>query len=348
MARLADRLDGFQRRHPVVGFPLGVTYKFFDDQCNYLAATITYYTFVAVFPLLLISSSVFGFLLQGNQKLKSEVLDSALSQFPIVGTALGTPNGLKGSAVGITFAALAALYGILGLGQAAQHAVQTIWAVPRNSRPNPFISRLRSAALLLLAGLAVLALATLTSVAGNVGMFGAGFDRWLEWLVQLVAVFLTALVLALLVRFSIDRREPFRNLLPGTLLTAVLWQLLQRLGSFYVSHVVARASDFNALFAVTLGLIALIYIAANMAMIGLEVSVVLTRHLYPRALLTPFTDDVELTDADRRVYAAYAQAQRHKGFEKVSVTFDRSPREKQLEERDAQAAEASLPAKDEP
>lgn len=339
MASLADRVDGFQRRHRVVGFPLAVTYKFFDDQSNYLAATITYYTFVAVFPLLLISSQVLGFLLKGNEKFKTAVLDSALSQFPIVGTALGTPNGLKGSVVAVTFATLAALYGILGLGQAAQHSVQVAWAVPRNSRPNPFISRLRSGILLLLAGLAVIFLATVTSVAGSVEMFGADFDQGIKWLVQAAAVVLTALVLAMLVRYSTDpdRRESFRYLLPGALLTAVLWQLLQRLGSLYVSHVVARATDFNALFAVTLGLIALIYIAANMAMIGMQVSVVLARHLYPRALLTPFTDAVELTDADRRAYSAYAKAQRHKGFEKVSVTFDKPSDPTEETDRDAEA-----------
>jgi len=325
VASLADRVDGFQRRHRVIGFPLAVIYKFFDDQSNYLAATITYYTFVAIFPLLLISSQVLGFLLQGNEKLKTAVLDSALSQFPIVGTALGTPNGLQGSIAAVTFATVAALYGILGLGQAAQHSVQVAWAVPRNSRPNPFISRLRSAILLLLSGLAVIVLATLTSVAGNVEMFGTGVDRGIKWLVLVAAVMLTALVLAMMVRWSTDpaHREPLRYLLPGSLLTAVMWQFLQRLGSVYVKHVVARASDLNALFAVTLGLIALIYIAANMAMIGLQINVVLIRHLYPRALLTPFTDAVELTDADRRAYAAYAKAQRHKGFEKVRVTFEK-------------------------
>ncbi|MGI9155617.1 MAG: YihY/virulence factor BrkB family protein [Marmoricola sp.] len=322
MASLADRLDAFQRRHPVVGFPLAVTYKFFDDQSNYLAATVTYYTFAAVFPLLLISSSVLGFLLQGDEKLKTALLDSALGQFPIVGPALGTHEGLRGSTAAVVFGGLAALYGILGLGQAAQNAVQVAWAVPRNVRPNPFISRLRSGALLSLAGLVVLVLATLTSVAGNAQMFGVVADRGLGWLITLVSIALTALVLALLIRWATDRREPLRHLLPGALLTAVLWQLLQRLGRFYVDHVVQRANEVNGVFALTLGLLALIYIAANMAVVGLQVNVVLMKHLYPRALLTPFTDAVELTDADRRAYAAYAQAQRHKGFEKVDVTFD--------------------------
>jgi membrane protein len=54
----------------------------------------------------------------------------------------------------------------------------------------------------------------------------------------------------------------------------------------------------------------------------MEINVVLTRRLWPRALLTPFTDNVELTEADRRAYASYARMQRHKGFEKVLVTWE--------------------------
>ena len=53
------------------GLPLvRCVYKFFDDQSNYLAATVTYYSFAAIFPLLLLSSQVFGFLLQGNEELQ--------------------------------------------------------------------------------------------------------------------------------------------------------------------------------------------------------------------------------------------------------------------------------------
>ena len=97
MATVLDRIDEFQRKHPVLGMPLAVTYKFFDDQGNYLAAILTYYAFIAIFPLLLIASSVLGFVLQGDDELRKNLLDSALSQFPIVGTQLGRPEGLQGS-----------------------------------------------------------------------------------------------------------------------------------------------------------------------------------------------------------------------------------------------------------
>jgi hypothetical protein len=53
-----------------------------------------------------------------------------------------------------------------------------------------------------------------------------------------------------------------------------------------------------------------------------EIDAVRVDHLYPRALLTPFTDDVDLTSGDERVYADAARAQRAKGFQRVDVHFD--------------------------
>ena len=38
-------------------------------------------------------------------------------------------------------------------------------------------------------------------------------------------------------------------------------------------------------------------------------------------------DSLDLTDADRRAYADYAKAQRHKGFQRVRVSFRDRPRQ---------------------
>jgi membrane protein len=89
--------------------------------------------------------------------------------------------------------------------------------------------------------------------------------------------------------------------------------------------VIANASQMNGVFAVVLGLVALLYVASVIAILGLETNVVLGKRLYPRALLTPFTDAVDPTEADRKVYREYAEAQRHKGFERIEVTFDEPP-----------------------
>jgi YihY family inner membrane protein len=322
---LVDRLDAVQRRRGVIGVPLAVVYKYFDDQGPYLAAILTYYTFVAIFPMMLIASSVLGFVLQGDEQLQEQLLDSALSQFPIVGTQLGHPEGLQGSASAVVIGSVTALYGVLGLGQAAQNAMNVVWAVPRNSRLNPFSSRARSLLGLVLGGVAVLAIATLSSFASNLGSFGIELGPVLRWAGTVVSVLLTAAVLAAMMRFTTSRRPSFRTSLPGALVIAVLWHGLQLAGGAYVRAVVQRASDVNGVFALVLGLIGLIFLAAAIAVLGLEVNVVLRERLWPRALLTPFTDRVHLTDADRRAYERYAKAQRYKGFQQVEVRFGEDP-----------------------
>lgn len=317
-----DRVDGFQRRHRVVGMPLAIVYKYFDDHGPYLAAILTYYSFIAIFPILLIATSVLGFVLQGNPQLEQELLASALARFPVVGDQLGKPEGLTGSTSAVVVGLLAALYGTIGLGQAGQHALNTAWAVPRNSRLNPITSRFRSLVALVLAGVVLLAISALTIVAGNLDKIGIDLGRLVGWLSTLVTVAATAVVITLLMRYTTSRRPSFRTSLPGGIFIAVGWYLLQRLGGVYVGHVVAKASAMNGVFALVLGLIAFLYLTASIAVLGIELSVVLRRRLYPRALLTPFTDAVELTEADRRAYDSYAKAQRHKGFEHVEVRFD--------------------------
>ncbi len=322
-------IDRTQRRFTIFGFPLAVIYKFFDDQGNYLAATLTYYAFIAIFPLLLLASSIFGFILQGNPELQDQVLNSALATFPIIGDQLGRPEGLQGSTSAVVVGALAATYGALGLGVSIQNSLAVAWAIPRNSRPNPILLRLKSLLLLLFAGMAVLGISIFSAITtaglpggGDAMLFADRLDTTLRLLIQLATVLIVGLVLTGLFRFARPPSPQRMRTAPGAFTVAVLWQGLQFLGTLYASNVLTGPSTLNKTFGLVLGLIGIIYIAAVMAMLGVQVNVVLARHLWPRALLTPFTDSVDLTEADRRAYAMYAQMQRHKGFETVVVRFD--------------------------
>jgi membrane protein len=321
VGRALDAVDRGQRRFPPVGVPLAVIYKYFDDQGNYLAAIITYYAFIAIFPLLLLGTSILGFILQGNPGLESDLLDTALGQFPIIGDQLGQPEGLQGSTAGVVIGGLVALYGSLGLGQALQNALNIAWSVPRNSRPNPLLLRLKSLGLLLTAGLALLVLSVLSALGSSTEVLGDTIASY-RWPIVIGSVLVMTTVLAVLFQFGAARSHDFRSALPGALTVAVLWQTLQYLGTLYVTNVLTETNQMNQTFGLVLGLIGLLYIGAVMGVLGIEVNVVITRRLWPRALLTPFTDKVDLTEADKRAYVGYARAQRHKGFENVEVTFD--------------------------
>ncbi|KAA1420242.1 ribonuclease BN [Nocardioides humilatus] len=324
---VASDIDAAQRKFPALGVPLAVIYKYFDDQGNYLAAVLTYYAFLAIFPLMLLATSILGFVLQGYPQLEKAALDSALAQFPIVGTQLGRPEGLQGSVSAIIFGGLGALYGALGLGLGLQNVQATAWAVPRNSRPHPVLTRVTSVVLLGTAGSIILGISVLSAVATETKLVGdVSSSTWFHWIVRLVTVGILGLVMTILLRMAAAKAisHDIASAAPGGFTIAVLFQILQIIGTSYVTHVlnVTDNNSMNATFGLVLGLMLFLYLAAMIGVLGIEVNVVLAEKLWPRALLTPFTDRVDLTAADRKAYAMYAQSMRHKGFQTVAVRFD--------------------------
>jgi YihY family inner membrane protein len=334
---ITERLDRFQRRHPGAGFPIAVLYKFGDDDGHFLAALITYYGFLALFPLLLLLSTVLGLVLRGNPGLQQQVLDSALRELPVIGPQLGQPEHLGGGVTGLVLGILVALYGGTGLGQALQHTMNTAWAVPRHKRPDPFRSRGRSLLLLCSLGLLVVGSTVLSALGSGAATGSAGLNAWLDVLLTVASILVNAAVFVLGFRQTTARPLTVRQVAPGAIAAAVTWQLLQSFGGLYVAHVVAGASAVNAVFALVLGLMAFLYLAGTALVLCVEINVVRVDHLHPRALLTPFTDNVELTAGDERVYSEAARAQKAKGFQRVDVAF---------EDRDGTSSAQGLPESD--
>lgn len=318
----SDRFDGYQRRHGWIGFPLAVVYKMFDDRAPYLAALVTYYAFVSLFPLLLLFLSITGFVLQSDPSLRHKVVSAALSNLPDLGTQLEKNiSGFKGSAGALIVGVLGTLYGALGATQAAQYAFNTMYAVPRNLQPNPLKSRVRSLGLILLLGTGVLvsgAIAILLSTANDVATdLGVGL-RLIGYALSLALNF--GLFTAAFQLLTAEDLHP-RDVMAGGATAAAAWELLQAFGARFVVHEARHGNAFYGAFGVVLATIAWLYLEALVLMISAEVNVVRSRRLWPRALLTPFTDQVELTEADRAAYRSYAGAQRFKGFEQIDAGF---------------------------
>ena len=323
----SDRLDAFQQRHRWASFPIAVVYKFTEDQGPYLAALITYYGFLALFPLLLLLTSALGFVLQGNPDLQRRILDSTLSQFPVIGDELGDPRGLQGSGIALIIGGAVAVYGALGVAQAIQNAMNITWAVPRHRRPNPIRARLRSLLVIVIGGGALLATTVLSALGSSAGAFGVDLGPGTAVLAVSTAVVINAAILLLAFRVSTAHPASMRDLIPGAITAALTWQTLQLFGTAYVGSVVKNAGRAYGVFALVLGLLGWIYVGAIGVVVSAEINVVRAKGLYPRALMTPFTDNVDLTAADRHTYTDAAIAQRAKGFENVEVTFDHDGQE---------------------
>ena len=315
---MVEWLDRVQQRSRVASFVIAVIYKYVDDQANYLAALITYYAFVSLFPLLFLLTTALGVVLWNRPQWRAEIVDSAVSQFPLIGDQLSRPESLSGGTTAVVIGILGALYGGLGVGQALQNAMDTVWSVPRFVRRDPIKSRIHSLLLLVVLGSALIA----TTVLTGLGRSWAGLGFFGTAAVVLGSLALNTAVCVVAFRVTTVRQLTLRDVLPGAVLAAVLWQMLQWFGASYVARVVASTSVTNSVFAIVLGLLAFLYLVSTSLMVCAEINVVRVDRLFPRALLTPFTDNVDLTDADRKAYAGQAEAQRAKSFQQVDVTFD--------------------------
>jgi membrane protein len=272
--------DRFQRRSPRLGFVVAVFKRFDDDQGSQMGALIAYYGFFSLFPLLLVFVTVLGFVLQGSPSTQASVLHSTLSQFPIIGTQLqDNVHSLKGSVTALAIGIVGALLAGLGITGATQSAFYKVWEIPRRRQLGFLAWRLRG--LGLLAVLGTLSIVSTVS-AGYVTAQTAGV---LEVLVGVVAALAANLLLFFTVFRMLSAPEiETRDLLPGVIVAAVLWQILQHVGGFYVEHVVRHAKETSGLFAFVLGLLTWLYIGGQVTILAAEVNVVRARKLWPRSL----------------------------------------------------------------
>lgn len=299
----------------MLGFPIAVIYKFVDDQGVYLAALITYYGFLSLFPLLLLLTSITGFLLGNDDEWRSRIVQSVITQFPVIRTEL-SPTQLQGSTAAIVFGAILAIYGGLGVANAVQNAMNAAWGIPRHRRPNPIKGRLTSMLMILTVGLTVIGSTALSWYVGQAAV------AWrARSIAAALAVVLNTLVAIVAFRVATARRLRKRDVLPGALFAAAWWQALQFFSGTYLAYISSGANAYGV-FRLVFGLLAFLLLASLGLVIGVEINVVLAKRLYPRALLTVFTDNVDLTEADKQVYADIAIAQRLKGFEEVSVSYE--------------------------
>jgi hypothetical protein len=107
----------------------------------------------------------------------------------------------------------------------------------------------------------------------------------------------------------------WRQVFPGACLAGLGWTVLLSLGGWIVADRVSSSSDVYGTFALVIGLLAWIYLGAQLTLYGAEVNAVQQHRLWPRSLRG------ELTEADRRALRRSAGQEERKEEEIVDVTF---------------------------
>jgi YihY family inner membrane protein len=311
---LLRAVDEYQQGHDRLAFPVAVVKKFGDDQAGKLAALIAYYGFFSLFPLMLVLVTVLGFLLGHNSGFANDIVHSVLSKFPIIGNQISV-HSLRGSGVALAVGIVGSLWGGMGVVRALQNAMDEVWDVPRKQRPNFVKSRLRALLLLLVLGAGVI----VTTVLAGAATVGTGHALWVKLLGIVLstavnlALFLAAFKLLTVAEVSL------RQLLPGAVVAAVGFEVLQAVGGYYLGHTLKGASQTYGTLAFVIGLLSWIYLQAQVTLLAAEINVVRVRHLWPRSLLGQ-----EMTGADERTLRSLAKVEERRQDEDVAVTFQKT------------------------
>jgi YihY family inner membrane protein len=306
------RTDKFQQNHGVLGFPFAVLQKFGNDQAGSKAALIAYYGLFALFPLLMLFTTILGYVLHNNDQLRKDLINSALGSFPIIGPQLQSHvHGLTGSAVAVVIGCLLLLYGAIGLGLATQSAMNKVWNIPYVRWPSLPMRYLRGFAVLVLLAASTIGSTVLTGFATLASHQGA--SRVLL-LVGSLALNFGLIFFAFMVMTAV--RFTWRDVILGVALATVFWQTLQFVGSWYVGRELRHATATYGFFGIVIVLLAWIYLGAQFFLLAAEINVVKRYHLWPRSMTQP-----PLTVADRAVFERLARMEVRRGEVEVRVDF---------------------------
>jgi uncharacterized BrkB/YihY/UPF0761 family membrane protein len=304
---LLGKVDGWQQRYPAIAFLYAVQKKFGDDRGGYLAALITYYAFLSIFPLLLAAFTVVAYVLAGDSSAIAS-LEKHIGSYPIIGAAAQQLKGAKlhGSPVALIVGVLGLLWGATGLAQSIQFAMDEAWNIPARDRPG-FVDRLwRTFAWYAVFGLGIVA-----------STFVASLGSWLHWSGGIVLSTLVALVLNVglfLASFwLLTPTVAIREMVPGAILAGAVWTFLTGVG-IGLTHKLAHSNALYGTFAPVLGLLAFLYLGARITLYSVEANAVRSQHLWPRSLTNR-----ELSRADRTQLVNLAKKEERVPKEVVSV-----------------------------
>ena len=286
--------------------------KFGNDQAGSKAALLAYYGLFALFPLLMLFTTILGYVLHDNDRLRKDLVDSALGSFPIIGNQLQSQiHPLTGSVIAVVIGGLLLLYGAIGLGLATQSAMNKVWNIPYVHWPSLPMRYLRGLGVLVLLAASTIGLTVLT---GFATLDSHDELSRVVLIVGSLALNFGLILLALMVMTAVKLR--YRDVVLGAALAAVFWQALQLVGSWYVGRELQHSTQTYGFFGVVLVLLAWIYLGAQFFLLAAEINVVKRYHLWPRSMTQP-----PLIDGDRLVFERLARMEVRRPEVEVHIQF---------------------------
>lgn len=254
-------VSGLRAKRPFVDHLVRAFSRYLADAGDRLAASVTYYWFLSLFPILLLAISLLGYAYGDRAGDKVNEALSGILPANVTETVGDTLDQAKGPA-GV-LGLVGTLYTGLGWIDALRESIRSMWH--QNVLAGNIVVRKLIDVLVLIGLFATIASSVLVTgfttgatdrvldLLGLDDTVGARvFTRLLAYLLAVVAD--TALFLFLFARLA-RVRTPLRRVLRGAVLGAVGFEVLKVLGGIYVASTTTRSQATYGTFAVVVGLL---------------------------------------------------------------------------------------------
>lgn len=255
--------------------------RFNDRMGNQFGAAITYFSFLSLIPILMVSFAAVGFVLASNPDLLTELINrivNSISDPNLANTLKNTVNTAiqQRTTVGITGLLIALYSGVSWMGnlrEAIRAQSRDVWGRNPHDEEKIYFQYTRDFFSLIGLLIALVITLFLTSVAGaaqNAIVHALGLDgiEWLRPALTLIALSISIFanyLLFLWIFLILPRHKPKRKaLLRGTLLAAVGFEIIK----FAMTVVLPKlaSSPSGAAFGSVIGLMAFFYLFARLTL----------------------------------------------------------------------------------
>ncbi|MCV9879831.1 inner membrane protein YhjD [Brenneria izbisi] len=269
------------RAIPSVAHMIRAGERFNDRMGNQFGAAITYFSFLSLIPILMVSFAAVGFVLASNPDMLTGLINkivNSISDPNLANTLKNTVNTAiqQRTTVGLTGLLIALYSGISWMGnlrEAIRAQSRDVWE--RNPQDEEKIYFQYTRDFLSLTGLMIALVVTLflTSVAGTaqdmiVNALGLGGIEWLRPALTLIALSISIFanyLLFLWIFFVLPRHKPKRKaLFRGTLLAAIGFEIIKF--AMTVALPKLASSPSGAAFGSVIGLMAFFYFFARLTL----------------------------------------------------------------------------------
>ncbi len=273
------RLDKWQQRHRLTAVTYAVIKRYGEASVGQQAVLLTYYSFLSLFPLLLVLTTLTSLLADNHPALQQDIIRATTNYFPVLGTQLSNhvvtlhKNGLA-LVVGLVFM----LYGARGVADAFRRGVQHIWRIPKSEQLSFPKTIPHSFMLITVGGTGFIVASICTGLAAT-----AGHGLVFRLLSIAVNLFILFWLFSFLLIVCLPRQISIRQVRSGALAASFGLVILQGVGGYLLRHELKNLDALYSYFALALGLLFWIYLQAQVLYYAVTLAAVRSQKLWPRS-----------------------------------------------------------------